>query len=298
MKCPECGNEFEGKFCPQCGTPVDSPMQSQPVQQFQQPMQPPIQQAPIYQQPVPTPQKKPNGCLIFVLIALGLIIVIGIISAIANGNKGTTSSSSSSANSISTSSVSNSSTITSASSAESKAVTLKPYSAQFGSGYYTAGIDFPAGTYTITAIKGNGNVTTADGSLNAIMGTGKEAMYEKEYKNAEFSDGTVLSLAGITVKLTSKNGVDVTLKKRSNTATKSYTLSSGNYVAGDDIEAGIYDLSIVKGSGNVMTEDGSLNAIMGTGSEDMFQQKYMHVELKKNVKLTIEGATIKLTPSK
>lgn len=310
MICRKCGSEFKGKSCPECGTPVDPPKQSQPVQQFQQPMQ----QAPTYQEPEPTPKKNP------IFAALGFIVIIGVILTIYYGNKGNTSSnhssSSSSTNSISTSSsvsdnsatiptssVTNNSTTTSASSAERKAATQKPYSAQFDSGYYTVGIDFPAGTYTITAIKGNGNVFTTDGSLNALIGTNKDPMYEKEHKDVEFSDGTTLSLEGVSVKLTGKNNVDVTLKKRTNTATKSYTLSSGNYVAGKDIEAGIYDLSIVKGEGNVITEagttdDDNLHLLMGTGSDDMYQQKYMHVELKKNVKLTIEDATIKLTPSK
>lgn len=303
MICRKCGSEFKGKSCPECGTPVDPPKQAQPVQQFQQPMQ----QASIYQESEPNPQKKPNGCLIFIFIVPAIIVVIGIILTIVYGNKGNTSSnhssSSGSTNSISTTSVSNNSAATSATSAEQKTAALQPYTVQFGCGYYTVGIDFPAGTYTITAIKGNGNVFTTDGNLNAMMGTNKDTIYEKEHKDVTFSDGSILSLEGVTVKLTSKNNVDITLKKRTNTATKSYTLSSGNYVAGNDIEAGTYDLSIVKGEGNVITkggtpDDDSLHLLMGTDSDDMYQQKYMHVELKKNVKLTIEDATIKLTPSK
>lgn len=180
----------------------------------------------------------------------------------------------------------------------SSAPALKPYSANFVSGFYTVGIDFPVGTYDLAVVKGNGNVTTDDGSLNIIMGTQKDDMYQKEYKNADFQDGTVLTLAGVSVKISSKDGVDVSsLKKRENSATKTYTLASGNYVSGKDFDPGVYDLSLVKGSGNVTTDDGVLNAIMGTG-DDMYQKEYKHVEFKKDVKLTITGATIKLVPSK
>lgn len=245
-------------------------------------------------------KKKTRGAACLYLVAM---LVFGIIASSASGNAPTAVT----AAQPSASSTIVSSTAVISQAAESvapvvpvsSAVALKPYSATLVSGYYTAGVDFPAGIYTITAVKGNGNVITDDGSLNAIMGTGENAVYEKEYKNAEFKDGTILTISGATVKITSKAGVDTsTIGKRVNTATKPYTLSSGNYIAGDDIEAGTYDLSIVKGAGNVQTEDGSLNAIMGTGSNDMYQQKYMNVNLEKDAKLVISGCTIKLTPSK
>jgi uncharacterized protein (UPF0333 family) len=93
MNCPKCGNEFEGKFCPQCGTPVDPPTQSQPVQQYQQPQQP-VQQTPMYQQPIYTaPQKKNSGCLKVGLIVLGVIVIIGIIASIFGQGKNASSSS-------------------------------------------------------------------------------------------------------------------------------------------------------------------------------------------------------------
>ena len=56
------------------------------------------------------------------------------------------------------------------------------YDRELGSGYYTAGIDFPAGTYDIEAISGNGNVSSDnmyDGGLNAIMGVKEDEMYQK-----------------------------------------------------------------------------------------------------------------------
>lgn len=243
-------------------------------------------------------KKKSRGPACLYLVAA---IVFGIISGSISGNSSAPVSSSSSPAS-STANVDTVSSKAEASSAApvpaSSAPALKPYSTEFVSGFYTAGVDFPAGTYDLAVVKGNGNVTTDDGSLNIIMGTQKDDMYQKEYKNAEFQDGTVLTLAGVSVKISSKDGVDTSsLKKRENSATKTYNFTSGNYVAGKDFDPGVYDLSLVKGSGNVVTDDGTLNAIMGTG-EDMYQKEYKHVEFKKDVKLTISGATIKLVPSK
>lgn len=241
-------------------------------------------------------KKKTRGMSCLYLVAA---IVFIFISAGSGGGSVPTSTTSSGASSTVSAPESKTAEPSSAAPAPaSSAPALKPYSADFVSGFYTAGVDFPAGTYDLTVVKGNGNVTTNDGSLNIIMGTQKDDMYQKEYKNAEFQDGTVLTLAGVSVKISSKDGVDVSsLKKRENSATKTYTLTSGNYVAGKDFDPGAYDLSIVKGSGNVTTDDGALNAIMGTGDE-MYQEAYKNVEFKKDVKLTITGATIKLVPSK
>lgn len=186
----------------------------------------------------------------------------------------------------------------------SSAAISKPYSTQLSSGHYTSGIDFPSGTYDINAVKGNGNVTTTNmysGGLNAIMGV-KGENYEKEYKNIQIPDGVVLSVSSVTIKISSKGNVNVSsLKKRTNTATKEVTLSSGNYVAGKDFPSGIYNITAVKGSGNVSSDniyEGGLNAIMGTQTDDMYEKDYRNVSLTSGVTLKISGVTVKLTPSK
>ena len=81
MKCSKCGAEFDAKFCPECGTPANAQ-----TAQVNQPVQPaaPQPQQPAYQNPV-TPQKKKGGCLKGGLIAIGVIVVIGIIAGIAGG---------------------------------------------------------------------------------------------------------------------------------------------------------------------------------------------------------------------
>lgn len=187
----------------------------------------------------------------------------------------------------------------------SSTVELKPFSAEFSSGNYTSGVDFPAGTYTITAVKGGGNVSTTnmyDGGLNAVMGVKKDDMYEKEYKNIKIPEGEILTISNVTVKISSKENVDTSnLNQRENTATKEHTFSSGNYTAGEDFEAGIYDIIATKGNGNVSSDnmyEGGLNAVMGVGNDEMYQKQYKNINLGQDVVLTISGVTVKLVPSK
>lgn len=75
MKCTKCGAEFEGKFCSECGAPVNA--------QGNEPA-PANSQSPVYQSPA-VPQKKKGGCLKGGLIAFGAIVVIAIIANLAGG---------------------------------------------------------------------------------------------------------------------------------------------------------------------------------------------------------------------
>ncbi len=68
MRCVKCGKEYDGKFCPQCGTPAG------------QTVTPP----PVVVQAVP-PKKKGHGCLISILIFF--IIIFGGIALALNMGK-------------------------------------------------------------------------------------------------------------------------------------------------------------------------------------------------------------------
>ena len=76
---------------------------------------------------------------------------------------------------------------------------------ELGSGNYTAGTDFPAGTYTVTAVEGTGNVSSSnllDGGMNEIFGVDDgNGLYTSEVKNVEFSDGVDLKVSGVNIRL-------------------------------------------------------------------------------------------------
>ena len=184
-------------------------------------------------------------------------------------------------------------------------VVLEPYSTELSAGNYTAGIDFPAGTYTITAISGNGNAMSNNmfsGGLNEIMSSEPDEYSTKEFKNAKLEEGTILNITStLTVKIETKEADTSSLSKRTNTAKQSVELTSGNYVVGTDLPAGTYDVEAVSGNGNVSSDnmyDGGLNEILGDGSDGFSISKFKNANLEEGVTLTISGVTVKLTPSK
>lgn len=68
-------------------------------------------------------------------------------------------------------------------------------------GNYTAGTDFPAGTYDIKAVSGNGSLSSSnlyDGGVNEIFGVGDGYfdVYNNEFINADFKDGDTLTVSG------------------------------------------------------------------------------------------------------
>lgn len=179
------------------------------------------------------------------------------------------------------------------------------YDRELGSGYYTAGIDFPAGTYDIEVISGNGNVSSDnmyDGGLNAIMGVKEDEMYQKSYSNISLPKDTVLSVyGGVTIKIHSDSASGEALTPREQPNTEEVELGNGNFVAGTDFPAGVYDIVAVSGSGNVSSDnmfEGGLNAIMGTKKSDLYEKEYKNIDLAEGVTLKVDGVKIKLVPSK
>ena len=196
---------------------------------------------------------------------------------------------------------------------ETPAPTPPPFSFKqdFPSGTYPAGIDFPAGKYDIVAVSGGGNVSSSnafDGGINAVMGTEDKNelmdMYEQEYSNIDLPDGTTLSISGVTVRLTCDAASGAPLTPRNQVITETVDLGNGNFVAGEDFPAGVYNIVAVSGAGNVSSDNmfnGGLNAMMGTEEEnqimDMYEQEYKNIDLPDGTTLTISGVQIQLVPS-
>ena len=182
---------------------------------------------------------------------------------------------------------------------------------EFSSGNYTAGIDFPAGTYDIVAVSGGGNVSSSNafsGGINAVMGTEDQNemvdMYEQEYSNIDLPEGVVLSISGVTVRLTCDDASGAPLTPRDQEITETVELGNGNFVAGEDFPAGVYNIVAVSGGGNVSSSnlyDGGINAIMGTEDQnelmDMYEPEYKNIDLPEGTTLTIDGVQVQLVPS-
>lgn len=285
MFCSNCGKDIgDAKFCPECGTPVSGTSET------------PIGEIPDTSKSKKEKPKKKHGCL----TAVAVVIVV-LIAASALGGDPKSSSDSNTTGSTSSSSV----------------ASTAPFETQLGSGHYTAGVDFPEGTYDITVVSGGGNVSSSNmysGGINAIMGT--EALdqqmggdfYEQEYQNISLPDGTVLSVSGgVTIQISSDAASTASLDSRNQSITETVTLGNGNFVAGEDFPAGVYDITAVSGSGNVSSSniyDGGINAVMGTAAANnalgtnFYEQVYRNISLPEGTTLSISGVQIELTPSK
>ena len=203
MKCSKCGAEFEGKFCPECGAPVEQ---------------------------IPDPKKKKKGgCLKFGLIAVGAIVVIGVIANLAGGNGG--KSPSSSAVPATAKSAETSPSKETVSSGD-KASSAKPDAGKaqyFSAGMYKVGTDLPAGEYVLIADSSSYFQVSKDstGSLDSVISndnfSGRSIITVKE--------GQYLTVTGAKIyKIAEAPAVDIS----------SGTLPEGMYKVGADIKAGEY----------------------------------------------------------
>jgi hypothetical protein len=173
-------------------------------------------------------------------------------------------------------------------------------------GHWVAGVDFPAGYYTFYAVEGFGNVMSnnyGEGWVNEILGVDWED-YEDSYTTEVYlSKGTMLTLLGVTVRLEADVADVKNLEPRTAGGLGTETTLEGGstYTAGSDFPAGIYDVSVVTGSGSVYT--GNDNAYGGM-SEYMSEDSTYGESFFRGVVLaagtTIEvdaGVTIKLVPT-
>lgn len=184
-------------------------------------------------------------------------------------------------------------------------VVTQAYTVDLPAGHYTAGVDFPSGTYNLKAKSGQGNVSSSNmysGGLNEIMGVKKNDFAITDFSNAKFEDGVIVSISSSLVITISSDAAKVSeLKSRTNNLTKEVELNSGNYIAGKDFEAGVYNIIGVSGTGNVSSSnmfDGGLNEIIGVKNDGFSIKEFKNVNLEKDIELSVSGVTRKLVPSK
>ena len=134
-----------------------------------------------------------------------------------------------------------------------KAVTL-------GAGKYKVGRDIKPGRYVIKAVKGSGNLSNSDFTINVILG----------------NDANGDRLTSFTTNLVKNDKIKIDwIESTSFTpAPDKYTyktkISAGIWLVGLDIKPGRYVIRPIKGRGNLISEDGSddnLNEILGKDTE-------------------------------
>lgn len=181
----------------------------------------------------------------------------------------------------------------------------EPFETNLTAGYYTVGVDIPAGTYTFTAVGGRGNVNSSNmysGGLNEIMAAQSDEYSISEFKNAKMEKGVTLNLSGtIELKISCDSASVSEMEERNNPLTEEVQLGSGNYVAGTDFPAGEYDVVAVDGTGNVSSSNmynGGLNDIFSTATDGYSISEFKNAQMEEGVELSVSSCTIKLVPSK
>lgn len=236
----------------------------------------------------PKPIAKSKRGLFITTIAVAVIIIISISAVINNENNGRDMKD----------------VIDNLDDTTSDTVTGIPYQQDLIAGNYTVGVDIPIGTYTLTAISGSGNVSSSNmynGGLNELMGVTENNLYISTFSNAKLEDGVILYISGNLVLNIDSDATRVAIMStRTNSLTETINLVSGNYVAGVDFPAGVYNVVAVSGNGNVSSSnlfDGGLNEIMGTGGNDIYIGEFKNADLAEGVELYISGVSVQLVPS-
>jgi len=233
---------------------------------------------------------------LIILIVIGAIIVIPTLVGYANGSADESNSNTNTNNSTNNTNIEK---------VEKEDLSSVQKVYELSDGYYTAGVDLPVGKCNLTVISGSGNVSSSNiysGGINAMMGISDSGYYSTEFKGLKMDKKVVLSISnGVKIKIEYTN-ITGNYTGRTYDESNSVELGDGNYTIGDDIKAGIYNITAISGSGNVSSSniyDGGINAMMSVNNEEYYSTEYKNVTLKESGTLSISnGVRIKLVPTK
>ena len=167
-------------------------------------------------------------------------------------------------------------------------------------GIYTAGVDFPVGKYRLTAKENYGDVITSSNVKNGInqtLGVGHSNI-ASVFNNITLKEGDTLTIYGkLVLELYSKN-INLLIAPRKITG-KVINLTAGNYIGGEDIEVGTYDIELIKNYGCIIVNSGFKNLTLYFGEANKKFKKFKNCSVRKGEKLEVLGGLeVKLTPSK
>ncbi|MCI8332036.1 MAG: hypothetical protein HFE78_04360 [Clostridiales bacterium] len=166
-------------------------------------------------------------------------------------------------------------------------------------GNYKIGVDIPAGTVDITAVSGHGSLASSDGLLAVSDFSGSD---RAKKNGVVLTDGAYLTVSG-SLKLEVQYTTAPQLNEDGEKGNAVYTLAGGlssDFAIGKDLPAGIYNIAVLSGYGEVVTSD----AASGTGISGMmgladgggnYQQSAGGIVLNDGVTMTVRNCTITLT---
>lgn len=174
-------------------------------------------------------------------------------------------------------------------------------------GYYTAGVDIPAGKCNVVAVSGNGNLSSSNlwnGGINEIFGIDDgSGYYTESFNGLELSEDAVLEVSGnLKIKLTYSE-LKSNYTGRTYDENASVTLSSGNYTVGSDLPEGTYKVVAVSGNGNLSSSNlfnGGINEVFGIDDgSGYYTKEFLNLQLEKDITVEIKGnLKVKFIPAK
>lgn len=159
-------------------------------------------------------------------------------------------------------------------------------------GSWTVGKDIKPGHYKLVSTGGSGNVSgDTKSDLNIILSDNPESDY------MQLSQYSTYLFKGDEIEISGLQGVSFT------PITKGEDVSNGNlkagvYVVGSDIKPGRYKITAVKGSGNLSSDDGEINEILGTDTSDNMSVNEVTKNLREGDILTATLEEFNITPVK
>lgn len=234
---------------------------------------------------------------IWVIIAFAFFIIVGAL----GGSGDDDDSSSHHSDKTTKTTKSSSKKISSAKTSKSvaKATTKKPVakpatetnSAQavtLQSGTFKVGRDIKPGRYVIKALSGSGNLSSdGDSDINIILGTAENDDDE------QVTSFTTNLKSGENVKIDDIQSVSFTPTPAKRVFLT--TLTPGNWVVGKDIKPGRYVIKAAAGSGNISSDDGDINSILGTSADsDSGQVTQVTADLTNGEVISTDIASINL----
>ncbi|WP_041668905.1 hypothetical protein [Acetobacterium woodii] len=176
------------------------------------------------------------------------------------------------------------------------------YETTLSAGHYTAGIDIPPGTYSISHLSGIGKTSSNKFFSGAINGRSDLSLdsLKTSIANVQLPEDTVLTITGsLVVKISTETGNLKYMHLRENPAPKTIILSSGLYKSGQDFAEGTYNVVWMDGFG-IVSSSNLFNKGLAEqmGFDALSAQEFKNLELPAGTTLTVSDLTIKLVPSK
>lgn len=166
-------------------------------------------------------------------------------------------------------------------------------------GYYTAGIDIPAGSFDVTAKAGVGYILSESDAVNLRGPEYKKGDfynfedYYRSYAYYRLPKKDILEVTGVQVTI-KYNSISAEANPRTYDKDAGIILKPGYYVVGKDISAGRYCIEYVSGEGGYVSSDRTEGECIVSHNMDGDPKTGEYVDYVSNV-ILVNGETIEVT---